>query len=221
MELREKIQICMMCNNCKCDYRGVVCGLTDEKPTFETECENFAENPVEAEKVSHMAHQWQENANNLPGSAVLLVNAILYCINIVQYAFLGLILSTYETGLVPVFAVICFGVSIGAFFYFYIWHLAKRKKSYISYIVGTGVCGLGILGSLPLLVSLTFDLPTFFGACIGFVVHCVFFAILLKNVISEKMFKQATRPTGAEIVSIVMGGVIALSFLIGFMGLIL
>lgn len=214
MELREKIQICMMCNNCKRDHRGVVCGLTDEKPTFETECENFVENPVEAEKVSHMAYQWQKNANNLPGSVILLINAIFACTNIVLYAFLGLIVSAYETGFGPYFAVICFASSIGAFFYFYIWHLAKRKKSYISYIVGTGVCGLEILGSLPVLVSLTFDLPTFFGACIGFVVHCVLFAILLKNVISEKMFKQATRPTGAEIVSIVMGGVIALSYLI-------
>jgi branched-subunit amino acid transport protein len=168
-----------------------------------------------------MAYQWQENANNLPGSAILLVNAILGCINIVQYAFLGLILSTYETGLGPYFAVSCLGLSIVAFFYFYIWHLAKRKKSYISYIVGTGVCGLGILGALPVLVSLTFYLPTFFGACIGFVVGCVLFAILLKNVISEKMFKQATRPTVAEIVSIVMGGVIALCSLISLMSLIL
>ena len=56
MELRDKIRICMMCENCKRDHRGVVCGLTDDKPTFETECENFAENPVEAAKVEHMTY---------------------------------------------------------------------------------------------------------------------------------------------------------------------
>lgn len=41
MDLRQKIDICKSCQNCKRGRQGIVCGLTDEKPTFEKDCPNY------------------------------------------------------------------------------------------------------------------------------------------------------------------------------------
>lgn len=42
MELSEKIKFCAICKNSKRDMqRGIVCGLTNEKPTFDEHCDNL------------------------------------------------------------------------------------------------------------------------------------------------------------------------------------
>ena len=47
MEMEEKIKICKICKNKSfSDEKGIVCGLTGEKPTFENECPDF--NPYQA-----------------------------------------------------------------------------------------------------------------------------------------------------------------------------
>lgn len=46
MELSEKIKYCSICKNSKRDMkRGIVCGLTDEKPTFDEQCDNLQASP--------------------------------------------------------------------------------------------------------------------------------------------------------------------------------
>lgn len=46
MELSEKIKLCAICKNSKRDMqRGIVCGLTDEKPTFGEHCDNLQASP--------------------------------------------------------------------------------------------------------------------------------------------------------------------------------
>lgn len=46
MELSEKIKYCSICKNSKRDMkRGIVCGLTDEKPTFDEQCDNLQATP--------------------------------------------------------------------------------------------------------------------------------------------------------------------------------
>lgn len=54
MNLRQKIDICKSCQNCKRSRQGIVCGLTDEKPTFEKDCPNYVvgEEAVSAKKNS-------------------------------------------------------------------------------------------------------------------------------------------------------------------------
>ncbi len=54
MNLRQKIDICKSCQNCKRGRQGIVCGLTDEKPTFEKDCPNYVvdEEAVSAKKNS-------------------------------------------------------------------------------------------------------------------------------------------------------------------------
>ena len=41
MNLIQKIDICKSCQNCKRGRQGIVCGLTEEKPTFEKDCPNY------------------------------------------------------------------------------------------------------------------------------------------------------------------------------------
>lgn len=41
MNLRQKIDICKSCQNCKRGRQGIVCGLTNEKPAFENDCPNY------------------------------------------------------------------------------------------------------------------------------------------------------------------------------------
>jgi hypothetical protein len=42
MEMEEKIKICKICKNKKfTEDKGIVCGLTNEKPAFEDECPDF------------------------------------------------------------------------------------------------------------------------------------------------------------------------------------
>jgi hypothetical protein len=70
MELKEKIEFCNKCENRKFNSKiGVTCSLTDNKPSFITNCNNFKENneylkKVESEKIK------KELNNSFPKGAV-------------------------------------------------------------------------------------------------------------------------------------------------------
>ncbi len=51
MELSERIGICKTCQKCKRDRRGIVCGLTNEKPTFEVYCAEYEEDEAAVSAV--------------------------------------------------------------------------------------------------------------------------------------------------------------------------
>ena len=52
MTLEEKLQFCKMCENRKFSAAvGVVCGLTDEKPAFESKCPDFKIDQKEADRL--------------------------------------------------------------------------------------------------------------------------------------------------------------------------
>ncbi len=53
MKVKDKINYCRVCENRKTDYeRGIVCGLTDEKPTFEDSCPDFIIDEVNADRLA-------------------------------------------------------------------------------------------------------------------------------------------------------------------------
>ncbi len=52
MTEKEKLDYCRVCENRKTDYeRGIVCGLTNEKPTFEESCPDFTIDEVNADRL--------------------------------------------------------------------------------------------------------------------------------------------------------------------------
>ena len=213
MELRDKIRICMMCENCKRDYRGVVCGLTDDKPTFETECENFAENPVEAAKnVTY----FQKDSNISPaikGTALFLVIAILNCAAFASWIFFGLLALTVDKTLLKEVIIVLSGCALSAITYFYIWNQVRRQRSFIAYISGTLSYTIVSLFTIPALFVMddSVDMLSFnFGLIMNFIASIVFSVIMIITLFRERMFKEVGRPTKPEIVPIVLGGVVIL-----------
>ena len=52
MKLKDKLDYCRVCENRKTDYeRGIVCGLTDEKPAWEKSCDDFVIDEVNADRL--------------------------------------------------------------------------------------------------------------------------------------------------------------------------
>ncbi len=68
----------MTCQKCKRDHRGVVCGLTDDKPTFESQCQDYL---ADEDAVAQLKTQDQErqvdNNPKLPGAHWFRTIAIL------------------------------------------------------------------------------------------------------------------------------------------------
>ncbi|MCR9253278.1 MAG: hypothetical protein NXI20_22890 [bacterium] len=53
MKLQDKLDYCRVCENRKTDYeRGIVCGLTDDKPTWEDSCPDFIIDEVNADRLA-------------------------------------------------------------------------------------------------------------------------------------------------------------------------
>ena len=48
---QERLKFCTICTNRKVDFStGLVCGLTGEKPNFETSCPSFSKDEKEMER---------------------------------------------------------------------------------------------------------------------------------------------------------------------------
>lgn len=90
MNTVNKIDVCSKCKNRKFTMQnGVVCGLTDAKPTFEDECASFVEDPsaaTMAESYSEeesVAEVLSDNAEKLPGSTWFRTIGLLSLLNVV------------------------------------------------------------------------------------------------------------------------------------------
>lgn len=65
MELSDKIKFCAICKNSKRDMqRGIVCGLTNEKPTFDEHCDNLQASPEDLSALEGK-NQVSQKKNNL------------------------------------------------------------------------------------------------------------------------------------------------------------
>ena len=52
MKIKDKNNYCRICQNYNMDYdRGLLCGLTDEKPAFEKKCPSFVIDEKNAERL--------------------------------------------------------------------------------------------------------------------------------------------------------------------------
>lgn len=48
MTREEQVAVCMQCKHRKKDFfKGVICGLTNEKPTFQIQCSSFSQNQAQ------------------------------------------------------------------------------------------------------------------------------------------------------------------------------
>ena len=148
MTPEEKIKICAMCQNRKMSMqKGIVCGLTGEKPQFEENCESYVldENELEQQKARQELEQQEElselknpdeNDGTLPGAGWFKTIAILSLLNILLYFIdISFIFGLSSTQLLqlaiqtdfinPVVGV--FGMLfIPAFFYLTWWMTAKK-----------------------------------------------------------------------------------------------
>lgn len=61
MTQKERIAICKTCANSKFDMsRGYLCGLTDSKPVFELDCNNYERDPVAWKQEQRKQKEIQE-----------------------------------------------------------------------------------------------------------------------------------------------------------------
>ena len=51
LELSDKLQYCKLCENYKFGESGIICSLSNEKPTFQKTCENFTISQSAKEKI--------------------------------------------------------------------------------------------------------------------------------------------------------------------------
>lgn len=64
MELSDKIKYCSICKNSKRDMqRGIVCGLTNEKPTFDEHCDNLQASPEDLSALEEKSQVPQKKTN--------------------------------------------------------------------------------------------------------------------------------------------------------------
>jgi len=66
LTLDERLKFCRACKNRKTNFQiGLVCKLTDQKPAFEVECEDFDIDQVEATRLANLEREIrEETANN-------------------------------------------------------------------------------------------------------------------------------------------------------------
>ena len=187
MELKDKIKICMTCQNCKRDSRGVVCGLTDEKPTFDFQCPNYlADDDAVKQQKSQEEADAAEDKPKLPGAGWFRTIAILSLLNI-GLAFVGIvfiyglgstqILQTLsEIGFINKVLVYTIIVLIPLYF-LWTWWITVSKAYIYPYIIGlcvyaldTILCAIllfnvGVSGSL--IVTLLFQLFVIVSLCVS------------------------------------------------------
>ena len=144
MNLTEKIRICATCKKCKRDHRGVVCSLTDDKPTFENECPEYEPDEATAwrEKMKDRESDdvtYDEGESTLPGARWFRTIGIFSFINTVTY-FLGVrfLYTLFTTEMLEDWAlrtndifgdVFCF-MSIILLIGFFIWTSILTSKGY-------------------------------------------------------------------------------------------
>lgn len=162
MTPEEKIKICALCQNRKMSLqKGIVCGLTDEKPQFEEACESYLvdekEVAIEKERLEDEEHEIGENNTPapedgaLPGAGWFKTIAILSILNIALYfidvsfifglASTQLLQAASDIRLInPIVGV--FGmIAIPAFFYL-TWWLTAKKGYKLCYNVGYAIYAL-------------------------------------------------------------------------------
>ena len=162
MTPEEKINICALCQNRKMNLqKGIVCGLTDEKPQFEESCESYLmdekEVAIEKERLEDDEHELGEHNTPevedgaLPGAGWFKTIAILSILNILLYfidvSFIFGLASTQLLQLASEIRIInpivgVFGmVAIPAFFYL-TWWLTSKKGYKLCYNVGYALYAL-------------------------------------------------------------------------------
>lgn len=69
MTLKERLEFCTICTNRKVDFKtGLICNLTNEKPSFEGNCELFKKDEKEAERKLKMKLDAAGNSRSQNGS---------------------------------------------------------------------------------------------------------------------------------------------------------
>lgn len=90
MTISEKLVYCKKCTNRKHDFQvGVVCGLTGEKPQFETECENYKFDSVAAVKVAQKEREKEILSGTVSGGirfANYIIDRIIFTILVIVAA---------------------------------------------------------------------------------------------------------------------------------------
>jgi hypothetical protein len=85
MEMEERIKICKICKNKSVsDEKGIVCKLTNEKPTFEDECPDFKLDQAEISHLNQDQIQDDEELNlglKILSFCIPLAGAIIYFMN--------------------------------------------------------------------------------------------------------------------------------------------
>lgn len=116
MDLSEKIKICSMCKNHKKDeYRGVLCNLTNKKPSFEENCENFRYH-----NKKQLNSYKLEDASRTAGKFLIYGGLILLPLSIIVFVISVLVSNpeVFNTISAGTFFIYFFIYIISALFYF-------------------------------------------------------------------------------------------------------
>lgn len=197
MELKDKIKICMTCQNCKRDSRGVVCGLTDEKPTFDLQCPNYlADDDAVKQQKSQEEADAAEDKPKLPGAGwfrtigiISLLNVVLAFISFVFMFGLGstqILQALAELGVINKVLGYTIIVLIPIFF-LWTWWISASKAYIYPYIVGLIIYMLDMV----LCAVLLFDIGV--GAHSASLVVTLIFQLIVIFSLFVALFSEESR----------------------------
>lgn len=156
MTPEEKIKICSTCEHRRMSLqKGILCGLTDEKPQFEESCDSYQidekEAAAERERQKYEEQEFGEQGvsdvedGDLPGAGWFKAIAILSILNIAMYFIdLSFIFGLASTQLLQVASDLRFidpmvgvcGMVLIPAFYYLTWWLSAKKGYKFCYNIG-------------------------------------------------------------------------------------
>lgn len=84
MNLNHQLKFCKLCVNQKYGSDGIICGLTQQKPTFEDKCPEFVPSEKEINKIHdrHVDPAWEgvEEEKSSPWGTIVSVIVIILII---------------------------------------------------------------------------------------------------------------------------------------------
>lgn len=202
MELKEKVKICLTCQHCKRDKRGVVCGLTDEKPTFDFQCPEYVQNDdaVRQYKAQEEAQQQQQldDEPKLPASHWFRTIGVLSLLNVVLlFTGISFLFGLGSTQIVQILSELglinkVLGYTIVAvipLYFLWTWWLTARCAYSYAYIFGLAVYAFDTL----LTSILMFEI----GANASLIITLLFQLFVIGTLVNS-LFKDDSRMNGAK-----------------------
>lgn len=85
LELRDKLEYCKLCKKSEFGKSGIICSLSNEKPTFQNICENFTISQSAKQKIEvvkkRLAGEFQTDNEGIPNWVISIFGILSYVLS--------------------------------------------------------------------------------------------------------------------------------------------